>query len=40
MKCIYEMNFDCGQMGSLEGIFTAEKEKMDALFGTAKEQNK
>ena len=32
MKAIYKLNFDCGRQGNLEGIFSAEKEHVDALI--------
>ena len=28
---VYEMNFDCGRMGKLEGIFVADKRYVDFL---------
>ena len=31
MKALYKLNFDCGRNGSLEGIFTAEKEDVEVL---------
>ncbi len=30
-KGIYKLNFDCGRMGSLEGLFIEEKEYVQAL---------
>lgn len=40
-KAIYKLNFDCGRMGSLNGVFVAEKQyvnilvesKMEVYFG-------
>ena len=32
MKAIYKLKFDCGRMGSLEGIFTAEVSRMNSLI--------
>lgn len=32
MKAIYKMNFDCGRMGSLTGIFVADIAKMNGLI--------
>lgn len=31
MKALFKMNFDYGRMGSLEGLFIAEKEYIDFL---------
>lgn len=33
MKKLYEMVWDCGRMGMLEGLFVAEESDMDALIG-------
>ena len=33
MKAIYEMNFDCGRMGCLNGLFIAEKVELEATIG-------
>lgn len=33
MKAIYEFYWDCGRMGSLEGMFIAEKADVDAVIG-------
>jgi len=33
MKAIYEFYWDCGRMGDLQGLFIAEKEKVDSLIG-------
>ena len=32
MKAIFKMDVDCGRMGSLEGVFIAEKEYVDVLL--------
>jgi len=37
MKAIYKMYFDCGRMGSLDGIFTAEKDAMQKLIESGNE---
>lgn len=28
MKALFKMDFDCGRMGNLEGVFIADTEKM------------
>ena len=33
MKGIYEMNFDCGRIGSLEGIFVADSADVEKAIG-------
>lgn len=33
MKAIYKLYIDCGRMGTLEGVFVAEKEKLNNLIG-------
>jgi hypothetical protein len=33
MKKLYELCWDCGRMGMLEGLFVAEESDMDALMG-------
>lgn len=33
MKKIYEFNWDCGQMGELEGLFIAEEFDIEKLIG-------
>lgn len=33
MKKLYRMYFDCGRMGSLEGLFVAEESDMQNLIG-------
>lgn len=33
MKKLYQFNFSCGRMGSLEGIFIAESSEVEALIG-------
>lgn len=33
MKKLYEFYWDCGRMGSLTGIFTAEEESLQELIG-------
>ena len=37
MNAIYKMTLDYGRMGSLSGIFTADKNKMQALIESGKE---
>jgi hypothetical protein len=37
MKAIYKMHCDCGRMGALTGIFTAEKSDMAELIASEKE---
>lgn len=32
MKAIYKMDCDCGRMGSLQGVFIAEKEHVTVLL--------
>lgn len=32
MEALFKMNFDCGRMGSLEGIFIADTEDVDYLY--------
>lgn len=34
MKAIYEFNLDCGRMGSLAGLFVADKEEVEKAIGT------
>ena len=31
---IYRFRMDCGRMGSLDGVFTAEVERIEAVMGT------
>ena len=31
-KAIFKLNFDCGRMGSLEGVFISTREKVDTLI--------
>jgi len=33
MKKLYSMYFDCGRMGSLEGLFVAEEVQLDNIIG-------
>lgn len=33
MKAIYKMTFDCGRMGELTGIFTADSKDIKNLIG-------
>ena len=37
MEAVYKMHFDCGRMGTLRGIFTAEDSVMNALITSGKE---
>lgn len=37
MKTIYKLHFDCGRMGSLDGIFIEEKEKVEELIESGRE---
>lgn len=39
MKALYKMNFDYGRMGSLEGLFIAEKKYIDYLIEQELEVN-
>lgn len=34
MKKLYIMNFDCGRMGSLEGLFVAEDTDLNGIIGS------
>jgi uncharacterized protein YdcH (DUF465 family) len=34
MEAIYKMEFDCGRMGSLSGVFVADTDAMQKLIGT------
>lgn len=33
MKALFKMNFDCGRMGSLKGLFIADTEDVEYLIG-------
>lgn len=33
MKALFKMNFDCGRMGNLNGVFIADTEDMEYLVG-------
>lgn len=32
MKKLFKMNFDCGRMGSLQGVFVATQEQIECLI--------
>jgi len=33
-KALFRFHWDCGRMGDLEGVFVAEKSKVESIIGT------